>query len=57
LGKRALRSRLNLLADIVLQEIVGHPKGLALRVELLLLQVVAVCAIEVAECQVRSFAE
>ncbi len=38
----------DLLADVLLQQIVGHAKRLALRIEQVLLQVVAVAAIQVA---------
>ena len=44
-----LQSDPDLLDDIILQQVVGHPRRLGLRVQPLFLQVVAVAAIQVAE--------
>ena len=38
-----------MLDDVLLEDVVGHAERLALRVEMLLLQVVAVVAIQIAD--------
>src|SRR5262249_48632932 len=44
-----LRGDLDLLDDVLLQQVIGHAKRLGLRVEQLLLQVVAIVAVQVTD--------